>query len=53
MMSHECDECGQECYCDGEDTGGMPQPLDCPHIFRHQQEEYGQDLDLHLDDEGW
>lgn len=31
-MSHECDSCGQECYCDGDDTGGLPQPTDCPHL---------------------
>lgn len=29
-MSHECPECGQWCYCDGEDHG-QPAPDDCSH----------------------
>jgi hypothetical protein len=29
-MAHECEECGQMCFCDGEDHG-MPQPNDCRH----------------------
>lgn len=33
-MAHECEYCGQECYCDQEDIGGMPQPNNCPHILR-------------------
>jgi hypothetical protein len=28
-MAHECPECGQECYCDLDDMGGMPVPYDC------------------------
>jgi hypothetical protein len=32
-MAHECDECGQECYCDGDDTGGLPMPRDCRHYL--------------------
>ena len=30
-MSHECQFCGQQCYCDLDDIdmGGMPD--DCPH----------------------
>ena len=31
-MAHECEFCGQYCYCDGDDTGGLPQPVDCPHL---------------------
>ena len=31
-MAHECPYCGQECYCDCDDTGGLPQPADCPHL---------------------
>lgn len=29
-MAHECPECGQQCYCDGEDHG-QPAPEDCRH----------------------
>ncbi len=29
-MSHECPECLQMCYCDGDDTGGLPDD-DCIH----------------------
>jgi hypothetical protein len=32
-MAHECIFCGQECYCDCDDTGGLPQPDDCPHLL--------------------
>jgi hypothetical protein len=32
-MAHECQDCGQECYCDMDDCGGLPMPSDCPHIF--------------------
>lgn len=28
---HECDTCGQACYCDGEDHN-QPQPDDCEHL---------------------
>lgn len=31
-MAHECAWCGQQCYCDCDDTGGLPQPDDCPHL---------------------
>jgi hypothetical protein len=30
-MAHECELCGQQCYCDGEDHG-QPQPHDCTHL---------------------
>jgi hypothetical protein len=30
-MAHECELCGQYCYCDMEDHG-QPQPEDCPHL---------------------
>lgn len=29
-MSHECEECGQWCFCDLDDTA-LPQPSDCRH----------------------
>lgn len=29
-MAHECDNCGEWCYCDGEDTP-VPEP-DCLHV---------------------
>ncbi len=32
-MAHECEICGQECYCDMEDHGDQPQPDDCVHIL--------------------
>ena len=34
-MSHECMFCGQECYCDCDDTGGLEQPNNCPHLNGH------------------
>lgn len=34
-MAHECEICGQQCYCDIDDCGGLPQPDDCPHLARH------------------
>jgi len=42
-MSHECKNCGQECYCDCEDTGGWQQPANCIH-FRSKWE-----CDMHDD----
>jgi hypothetical protein len=39
-MSLECEICGQECYCDQDDCGGMPQPDDCRH-FKHHSESGG------------
>jgi len=36
-MAHECEICGQECYCDMDDTGGMPQPGDCIHYAHHKE----------------
>lgn len=29
---HECPFCGEECYCDMDDCGGLPVPDDCPHV---------------------
>lgn len=34
-MAHECEECGQQCYCDMDDCGGLEQPNDCPHFAMH------------------
>ena len=34
-MAHECEECGEECYCDQDDTGGLYQPANCPHFAMH------------------
>jgi hypothetical protein len=31
-MAHTCEYCGMECYCDQDDTGGLPQPNGCPHL---------------------
>lgn len=31
-MAHECERCGQQCYCDMDDCGGLPQPSSCPHL---------------------
>jgi hypothetical protein len=28
-MAHDCENCGELCYCDGEDLGGQPAPEDC------------------------
>jgi len=36
---HECEVCGQECYCDMDDMGGMDQPDDCPHFLKHDRED--------------
>jgi len=38
-MAHECWECGQQCYCDGDDTGGMPVPDDCLCWLDHYDED--------------
>jgi len=38
-MAHECEVCGQECYCDMDDMGGMDQPDDCPHFLKHDRED--------------
>lgn len=35
-MAHECPDCGQQCYCDMDDTGGMPVPDE--HILDHECE---------------
>lgn len=35
-MEHECEICGQSCVCDGDDTGGLPQPDNCPHWAEHR-----------------
>lgn len=31
-MAHECEYCGQQCYCDCDDCGGFPQPSNCRHL---------------------
>jgi hypothetical protein len=31
-MCHECEECGQWCYCDQDDTAFDHQPIDCRHL---------------------
>jgi hypothetical protein len=31
-MSHECDQCGMYCVCDGEDMHN-PQPPTCVHFY--------------------
>lgn len=36
-MAHECEDCGQQCYCDMDDCGGLEQPSDCPHFRMHEQ----------------
>lgn len=49
-MSHTCEICGQECYCDMDDCGGFPQPANCEH-FRHHKESGGDgEYDIGLDD---
>ena len=45
-MSHECELCGQWCFCDQEDHG-QPQPDDCEHFTRA----LGCDRDDDWDDE--
>jgi hypothetical protein len=50
-MSHECEDCGQECYCDMDDCGGLPQPNDCPHLRRHGQRDFDAEMGLYHDDE--
>lgn len=47
-MSHECDTCGQVCYCDGEDTFFDYPPDDCLHCPFGENDE-GDDFD----DEEW
>lgn len=36
-MAHECEDCGEECYCDCDDTGGLHQPKNCPHFAMHEK----------------
>jgi len=36
-MAHTCEICGQECHCDCDDTGGLPQPDDCIHFLHHKE----------------
>jgi len=31
-MAHECPFCGATCYCDGDDTFGLPVPDSCAHF---------------------
>lgn len=31
-MAHNCDFCDALCYCDWDDTFGLPQPGDCRHL---------------------
>lgn len=45
-MAHECPECSQYCYCDGEDHG-QEAPEDCLHC-RHEDN----DPDWHEPGEG-
>ena len=33
LMAHECEQCGQQCYCDQDDMGGLPQPNSCRHLW--------------------
>lgn len=33
-MAHECPDCGETCYCDGEDTFFDFAPSNCRHILR-------------------
>jgi len=48
-MAHECELCGQECYCDCDDCGGLPQPDDCLH-FTQSGRCCGDELDDEFDD---
>ena len=52
-MAHDCEYCGQACYCDCDDMGGLPQPTNCRHLTRfgacrQAAEEFGYD-----EDEDW
>lgn len=29
---HTCPFCDEVCYCDCDDTWGLPVPDDCPHV---------------------
>jgi hypothetical protein len=49
-MAHECWECAEVCYCDMDDTWGLPQPKDCDHVCRaytdnglDEDDRYGED----------
>lgn len=47
-MAHTCEECGMECYCDGDDMGGQPQPASCRCLKKHEDhmEDSYRDMDL-------
>lgn len=33
-MAHDCWDCSGVCYCDMDDTWGLPIPKDCSHVCR-------------------
>lgn len=51
-MAHECYECGQACYCDGEDTW-VDCPSDCECARRDQTEADEDPYDDFDDDPDW
>lgn len=50
-MAHECEECGQQCYCDCDDMGGLPQPSDCQCLRSHWWDEQREDDEDDYDEE--
>lgn len=44
-MAHECPDCGQQCYCDGEDTYIPTSADQCDHMCDIQEELLGFDFD--------
>ena len=50
-MAHECEICGQECYCDMDDCGGFDQPDDCVHFLHHKETGGDGEYDIGLEDD--
>lgn len=43
-MAHECPECAQQCYCDGDDTGGLPDD-ECVHQCAPEDDSWGNPIE--------
>ena len=43
-MAHECPDCYQACYCDGDDTWMDSGALTCVHECEPQDDEYADDM---------
>ena len=58
-MAHDCPDCGQACYCDGEDTWNDAAAYYCGHFLQCEDEpdyeddyEEGWEFDCHMGRDG-